>query len=135
MSRLNTTIHINNADGRFIFGPDDELPKWAEDKIRQDNGDGVFAKNSKGTTKPARDPDEVAALKARIAELEAAAGGKPEPAQGPRDSGDQSPDYHRLRKDELEALAKERKVEIADGAKKDEIVDALKSADEAAAQK
>lgn len=49
--RLNTTVHVLGDDGAYhVFGPDDDLPDWAEAKI----GDHAFDDAEKAPSKTSR---------------------------------------------------------------------------------
>lgn len=146
--RLNTYVHAVELDGNSrrtgreaTFGPGDTLPDWALTSISNpDVWDGQAPPRPAkpepvATPGPAADQSEVARLRARVAELEAAAapsadqtpggddGSEPAsatvipPRGGPGSGAPEWRDY-----------ARSRGVEVGDDASRDDVIAALEAA-------
>lgn len=130
MAKLNTTIHINDPRGSFVFGPDDELPEWAYKKLKQDGTHqelvatgrpGIFADES--APNPSEGPSHLLEENERLkAELEAL---KASAAEGTKDP-QATDDYDTLDYEELKALVKERELKPASQSKVD-LIEALRA--------
>lgn len=106
--KLTKYVSLTDEDGTVhTFGPDDELPDWAEARITNPGAYESDEVSLGAVPGPGQLPDE---------------GGEPVVAGGT--GGNSAPNYSRMRKDDLVALAQELGVDVS--GTKDEIVARLK---------
>ena len=103
---------INLEDGSTVWLESGETRDISDLKVR-----GKLPDFGKPADQSERDADELQALRARVAELEAAAAGK----------GERKPALTNKSKADLLAIAKDEGVEVADDATNTQIVEAIEA--------
>jgi hypothetical protein len=125
MTKLNSTVHINNEKGSFVFGPESEdVPSWVFDKLKSDGTYELLT----GEQPEDFDIESPAQVAERYPERFGGQQNEGETSTEDETAAEEVP-YEKRKADDLRTLAANRGIET-DGLNKAELVAALQGADE-----